>query len=70
MPNDTNKELILKLTDETRANRLNEIKNPDKPMTIAAILKKYLRFKDFNGELVSISEHLQFFNIIHISINF
>lgn len=54
MPNDTNKELILKLIDETKANRLNEIKNSDKPMTVAAILKKYPRFKDFNGELVSI----------------
>ncbi|EZA49869.1 hypothetical protein X777_11750 [Ooceraea biroi] len=53
MPNDTNKELILKLTDETRANRLNEIKNSDKPMTVVAILKKYPRFKDFNGELIS-----------------
>ncbi|CAL1672291.1 unnamed protein product [Lasius platythorax] len=55
MPNDTNKELILKLIDETRANRLNEIKNSDKPMTVAAILKKYPRFKDFNGELLKFS---------------
>jgi len=69
MPNDTNKELILKLTDETRANRIHEIKNSDKLMTIAAILKKYPRFKDFNGELVSISVHLVFFSIIHICLH-
>lgn len=58
MPNDTNKELILKLMDKTTANRFDEIKNSDKPMTVAAILKKFPRFKDFNGELVSISLYL------------
>lgn len=60
MPNDTNKELILKLIDETRTNRQNEIKNLHKSMTVTAILKKYPRLKDFNGELVSISKHLFF----------
>ena len=59
MLNDTNKEFILlKLTDETRANRIHEINNSDKPMTIAAILKKYPRFKDFNRELVNILVYL------------
>lgn len=50
MPNDTNKGLVLKLTDETRASRIIEIKNFDKLMTIAAILKKYPRFEGFNLE--------------------
>lgn len=60
MPNDTNRELILKLTDETGANRVNEIKNSENPMTITAILNKYPRFKDFSGELVNISMLLVF----------
>lgn len=54
MPNDTNKLDILKLMDETRINRQQEIQNSEKPMTVAEILKMYPRFKDYSGELVSV----------------
>lgn len=41
------------LSDETRPNRISEIKTSNQLMTIGAILTKYPRFKDFEGELVS-----------------
>lgn len=50
MPTEANKALIVQLTNETRPNRHQDIMNSK--MTLTAILKKYPRFMDFQGQLV------------------
>lgn len=51
MPSEKNKQDIMMLMDETRPNRQQKIKNDN--WTLAAILKEYPRFKDYNGQLVN-----------------
>jgi len=52
MPNETNKDEIFRLSDETRCNRQKQIKESDQELTLSDILKMYPRFKDYKGELV------------------
>lgn len=52
MPNETNKNDIFRLSDETRCNRQRQVKESDQELTLSDILKMYPRFKDYNGELV------------------
>lgn len=55
MPNETNKQSILLLMDETRNNRQDWIKGSSTeslPPSLDEILRKFPKFKDFNGELV------------------
>lgn len=53
MPNQTNKDDIFRLTDETRCNRQRQVKESDNELTLNDILEMYPRFKDYNGELVN-----------------
>jgi len=55
MPNETNKNCILQLMDETRLKRQRDIKNCNDQslMSVQKILTMYPRFKDYEGELVS-----------------
>lgn len=52
MSNETNKDDIFRLSDETRCNHQKQVKESDQELTLSDILKMYPRFKDYNGELV------------------
>lgn len=60
MPNETNKISILKLMDETRFDRQQWIKDPEKLVTLHDILNKFPRFTDYKGELVKLFISNQF----------
>lgn len=50
MPNQTNKDDIFQLSDETRCNCQRQVKESDQKLTLSDILKIYPCFKDYNGE--------------------
>ncbi|GAB1860710.1 hypothetical protein CAJAP_01789 [Camponotus japonicus] len=52
MSNETNKDDIFRLSDETRCNHQKQVKESEQELTLSDILKMYPRFKDYKGVLI------------------